>query len=1614
MSSLNGIGNLSDFTQVSTAIEVHYKKIEDMTLEDYDLTLKKTKKTFFRTDNGRNKKVIALSTELLSRADKEINDRIKLLEGDRDIANHFQSLKRGDAPYKQFKSKVKKIKASWKATKNDLKKSLLGPKDLALRVLKAMTASFEALSTKLTDTVSTIPRKVKDLKAERQTLKIQQELEMQSLVNIRYIDTSHLTESEIKEYASIQIERKVSRSELEQESKVAAEKVYSKDEYPCLDRLKKLYQVKRDLLSDCLSQSKVNPFVVSKLSSVPVVKDVLDKLREVFDLYETPEDVQRADTVRGLFVDLKRLCRPNGLMDQASLKTNLEMVHKIPFVKWIAKTVAEKSEKDLLKQINELNQGEMTPEIEQLIRVKREIIHHCKANLGKFVSMVMDLVQKEKDYSLFMEIGEEELFTLELLNNLFQSEESNEGVYLNQMRLEIVAKLQKMKKEKAILFDHNQFSAKVNFFDTRRTALLRFSDTSYDQNRMMDAFMTPIQRAILADQAVRYKPIKAFVEILQNTYSAWTLNKQNMQGAHESYLRKKADYLKKLNENRREIEGNFQREKRDFLKDIEINNKRLDGQLTDEERTKLNQNNKVLRKQLSLFDTSRSFEERNILLEENEETLRDLNGLQSNFDKKMMELNKLDKVLEANIKVLHANLNKYSNLYEELTDKFPYMFLQLGKIGVDPGHKAHFEHREEWSELTVEAMRKELETEALFISDEPHHVSAFVQEWYKNKALVILKQAIYFPLMHDACCAISDTYTELNKLGGISIELEDRLNTQINNLGVISEFIEEMSKTEYAPALKFCFERVFVDLELYYDGLKPLSSTAVLKEMLFLTIEKRANGIINELCRSGNSDPVESAVSASKKGVNQVSRVQNQDKRGYVKTGNKGENAACTMEGLVYRLSKAQGFDKHFVVTNLERVPQRANLLSTFSKEFPNAKGTTSRVQTWDEHGNLVSGYAREARSFQPEQEGIYLSDLINQGREDELPLDSLEDPILISISEGMGDAHANNVILSKEGVIMFFDNTRSYFSEIKERAHLENNVHFSYRSVFLDLNKTYLKTLSDTALNRLKDKIKRLKEENEKEKGEFDLIEKFRKGLEDEVQAINRLPPGWFDKEQAIADKIVKYELMEEALEKGKIKCYRDLILAAYPKMKLFASLTAIKDFNSLLVKHKWDYKKVAQNIEKHSLTHADKYPIETLVNACAEKEIDPQSILDLCKRDDLSFDEVLQQVFDLRKAPEIDEAGYYLEKIKMAYEECIRRKKGCDFKALLDCFSEIVGDKSKYDEEQFIKYLYFFFMNQLVEKCKSNGEDYTLESLIKEVSVQLQHFKRPKMDELKEILTRIENRLRYRENGKLIIKKITEQAVIGYQDNPREDCYELLTYKAFARCKESKASCSAEDLLEALSDYILDRDLTSLEVKEFIEQFTQSWMFKLVEQCRIKGEKYSLEGLIKEISGELELHGDEMPSKRQCKAMLVKVESRIHKVQNKLQRAVNKDVELDALKRIYAIELNIKSSDVSDEAILYYLYRINLKRLDKIQVPSVVVQNLTEVRKICEDSNLTYMVAVQGHKMYLYYKLQGRHYAAPLDYVTCTSGILLQRLNIPLQNRINELNRLRAVGVV
>ncbi len=304
---------------------------------------------------------------------------------------------------------------------------------------------------------------------------------------------------------------------------------------------------------------------------------------------------------------------------------------------------------------------------------------------------------------------------------------------------------------------------------------------------------------------------------------------------------------------------------------------------------------------------------------------------------------------------------------------------------------------------------------------------------------------------------------------------------------------------------------------------------------------------------------------------------------------------------------------------------------------------------------------ADEEGSIQAPISGMTLLEFFAKFDKDALPegqkkpqMPTLIDATLATTVFGMFDAHANNIFVTQDGNLKFFDNTRS-MPHSNNFVINRGAVFPSYRSGTFLHPFSFVK-LRDNDVEKIKKKISEIK-------ANVAEIEKYLN--ESSVQ--NQLPIGWFDTKLSLAAMKERIENMEKALESQDVHLY-DLIFAANSDYKFQLLLHFAVTDPSTMKALKDEDDDVIQQIIQEDTEQVGTHPFfnrehtgllgrsKTIKTNDHTYHIDPAVLWEIAHDDSLSLLEAVKKASS-HVAANVDKSDINLEEIENHIEEVSAR---------------------------------------------------------------------------------------------------------------------------------------------------------------------------------------------------------------------------------------------------------------------------------------------------------------------------------------------------------------------
>ncbi len=281
-------------------------------------------------------------------------------------------------------------------------------------------------------------------------------------------------------------------------------------------------------------------------------------------------------------------------------------------------------------------------------------------------------------------------------------------------------------------------------------------------------------------------------------------------------------------------------------------------------------------------------------------------------------------------------------------------------------------------------------------------------------------------------------------------------------------------------------------------------------------------------------------INGSKNWVYKLNKCHEPEVAAFFKVGAGNENASGKMEKLMWDMAVLLGYEENFAPTGETEVRTKQELA-----------GGQQKLWRWDK-GNLieVKGAKKGMHgSIQVAQKGNLLYKV------EDLSKEEIVKGILISVLFGMSDAHNMNILVTEEGKIKFFDNTRSMPNGNGYIDWSGNDICSAYRCALLDLPSAS-KPLDNVDIESLKKEVAILQQNLPK-------LWAFLNTPQTKAM-LKTLPPGWMDIAASFEAMKERVHLLDEALSQGRIKTAQDLAGESCPGYKFAFAVTYL---------HQWYY---------------------------------------------------------------------------------------------------------------------------------------------------------------------------------------------------------------------------------------------------------------------------------------------------------------------------------------------------------------------------------------------------------------------------------------------------------
>jgi hypothetical protein len=349
----------------------------------------------------------------------------------------------------------------------------------------------------------------------------------------------------------------------------------------------------------------------------------------------------------------------------------------------------------------------------------------------------------------------------------------------------------------------------------------------------------------------------------------------------------------------------------------------------------------------------------------------------------------------------------------------------------------------------------------------------------------------------------------------------------------------------------------------------------------------------------------------------------------YLKVGKDNEEAAATMEKLIWDMAVALGLESQFTATTTCRIYYDA--VDPNSSQTPTPSCNIPNQQQWTASGDLAPPKmgARFLQGSVQEAQKDQILDAWYDSKEPNKPsLDkaSLNQSTVTSLVFGMWDAHFANIFVDGEGNIKYFDNTRSLPNSNGLIDRVSKTIS-AYRSALLDLPESY-----STFTAEERGQLKALVCELEKRYDDFEAY-MYSEGVQKRIKS---LPQNWLDLDKALEAMEERIAFMKCALEDDNVNNLVELTLRAVPGYKLSMALEVLHFFiQNKLSAHEPIDKIAERALGQYLHTHIGSTDLETLLRKIADQGIDLKKITSFCKIDNLSYLDLINHCCEVYKDP-------------------------------------------------------------------------------------------------------------------------------------------------------------------------------------------------------------------------------------------------------------------------------------------------------------------------------------------------------------------------------------------
>lgn len=367
---------------------------------------------------------------------------------------------------------------------------------------------------------------------------------------------------------------------------------------------------------------------------------------------------------------------------------------------------------------------------------------------------------------------------------------------------------------------------------------------------------------------------------------------------------------------------------------------------------------------------------------------------------------------------------------------------------------------------------------------------------------------------------------------------------------------------------------------------------------------------------------------------------------------------------------------------------------------------------------------------IQPAEEGMLLGEYIDLKSipKDQKPIEksTIIKGTLTALKMGMGDAHADNIMVTKEGELRFFDNTRSLAHGVGPIKNDGRGLISPYRCGLLELKESF-EDLSQGELDEcLSDLQAFLKQ--------IDAGEKYL-DLPSVKKQMESLPYGWYDQKKIIDAMRQRTQNMISALENKQVKNLRDLAFAANPIFKFAAVLEVLTSIK------KDNIKTFSSNdflvYQKSLLANVGYHHLDELLEDVHELGFDVKAIKEWCDDPNESIDSILIACKSSASITPADPTAIknYHEVLDGLYESSELDNKDVSRKTILEVRKKKLRDlgcqvltvkeedyKAKIKQPTFVNWATKGKINIILVLKKSGNADYMLAKKGRDGKLQLE----------------------------------------------------------------------------------------------------------------------------------------------------------------------------------------------------------------------------------------------------------------------------------------------------